>query len=144
MGVLRRSILKYGDLLYTIAGTIGRLTLVEEPLLPANCNQAIAIIRPKPGIPPNFLLMWMRQPSFRAELHRNVVHAVQANLSLGMISNASIVLPKGETLRNLFQPIDEILKKITANRAESRTLAALRDALLPKLLSGEVVAKENS
>jgi type I restriction enzyme, S subunit len=31
-----------------------------------------------------------------------------------------------------------IIEKITANNLESRTLAALRDVLLPKLLSGEV------
>ncbi len=33
---------------------------------------------------------------------------------------------------------EPILNRILANHAESRTLAALRDALLPKLLSGEL------
>jgi len=32
--------------------------------------------------------------------------------------------------------------RVTTNRLESRTLAELRDALLPKLLSGEIRAKE--
>jgi type I restriction enzyme S subunit len=31
---------------YTIAGTIGRYAMVNESLLPANTNQAVAIIRP--------------------------------------------------------------------------------------------------
>jgi hypothetical protein len=32
----------------------------------------------------------------------------------------------------------DIWRQIHANQAESRTLAAIRDALLPKLLSGEL------
>jgi type I restriction enzyme S subunit len=136
-GVLKRSILKRGDVLYTIAGTIGRTTIVEA-LLPANCNQAVAIIRPKTDIPSGFLLLWLQQRSFQEELHSNVVHAVQANLSLGMISKARIATPAGEKLSGLFEPIDKILKKIIANRSERRTLTALRNTLLPKLLSGAI------
>ncbi len=34
-----------------------------------------------------------------------------------------------------------IFNKITANEKESRTLASLRDALLPKLMRGEVRVK---
>jgi type I restriction enzyme, S subunit len=140
-GVLQRSILKAGDLVYTIAGTIGRIAVIEETLLPANCNQAVAIIRPRSGIPSGFLLLSMQQPTFQDELHSNIVHAVQANLSLGMISKAKIISPRREAVSRLFQPIDKILKNITANRSESRTLAAMRDALLPKLLSGELGVK---
>jgi len=40
-----------------------------------------------------------------------------------------------ETMNKRFTPL---LDKLIANRLESRTLAALRDALLPKLLSGEL------
>ncbi|MEZ5387558.1 MAG: hypothetical protein R3F13_18765 [Prosthecobacter sp.] len=34
-----------------------------------------------------------------------------------------------------------LIDKIIANRVQSRTLAELRDTLLPKLLSGEVSVK---
>ena len=137
-GVLKRSILKAGDVAYTIAGTIGRMTVIREDLLPANCNQAIAIIRPKPEVPSGFILLSMKQPSFQRELHSNIVHAVQANLSLGMLSKAKIIFPPKNEFARLFQPINDLLKRIDANRAESRTLTELRDALLPKLLSGEL------
>jgi type I restriction enzyme S subunit len=36
------------------------------------------------------------------------------------------------------QVAQPLIKKALRNRHESRTLAALRDALLPKLLSGEL------
>jgi len=141
-GVLKRSILKADDVLYTIAGTIGRIASAEDWILPANTNQAIAIIRPEPGIPSGFLILTMRHEVFREELHHNIVHAVQANLSLGMLSKARVVVPPETILRKLFAPIDEILRKISANRTQSRTLATLRDTLLPKLLSGELSVSE--
>ncbi len=138
-GALKRSILRTNDVVYTIAGTIGRIGVVEDYLLPANTNQAVAIVRPKPGIiPPAFLVLMMRQQAFQEELHSNIVHAVQANLSLGMISSAKAVFPPLDSLGKTFKPIEDILQKISANRRESRTLADIRDALLPKLLSGEL------
>jgi type I restriction enzyme S subunit len=137
-GVLKRSILMANDVLYTIAGTIGRIALAEDWLLPANTNQAVAIIRPEPKIPSGFLMLTMRHEVFREELHNNIVHAVQANLSLGMLSKARVVVPPPSVLQQLFRPIEALLSEISANRAQSRTLATLRDTLLPKLLSGEL------
>ncbi len=138
VGVLKRSILLANDVLYTIAGTIGRIALTEEWLLPANTNQAVAIIRPELKIPSGFLMLTMRHEVFREELHNNIVHAVQANLSLGMLSKARVVVPSQSILQQLFKPIDALLSQISSNRAQSRTLANLRDTLLPKLMSGEV------
>lgn len=142
MGVLKRSILLRNDVLYTIAGTIGRCSIVEESLLPANTNQAIAIIRPKTTVPPAFLALTMRQEGFCKELHSNIVHAVQANLSLGMLSKAKVVLPPENTLPQLFMPIADIMKRMSSTRVEYRTLAALRDTLLPELISGKLRIKD--
>ena len=141
LGELKRSVLQANDVLYTIAGTIGRTAIVDESLLPANTNQAVAIIRPKQAIPSSFLVMTMRSAAFREDLHSNIVHAVQANLSLGMLSKARSVVPPGGKLPQLYTPIVELLKRVSATRAESRSLAALRDALLPKLIGGEISIK---
>ena len=137
-GVLKRSILQANDVLYTIAGTIGRIATAEHWVLPANTNQAVAIIRPKSTIPSSFLVLTMQHEVFREELHNNIVHAVQANLSLGMLSKARAVVPPEDVLLKIFKPIDDIMSQISANRAQSRTLATIRDALLPKLLSGDI------
>ena len=135
---LKRSILQANDVLYTIAGTIGRIATAEDWVLPANTNQAVAIIRPKPTIPSSFLVLTMRHDVFREDLHNNIVHAVQANLSLGMLSKARAVVPPDDVLLKVFKPIADIMSQISANRSQSRTLATLRDTLLPKLLSGEI------
>jgi type I restriction enzyme S subunit len=137
-GVLKRSVLFANDALYTIAGTIGRIALAEDWMLPANTNQAVAIIRPESDIPSGFIVLTMQHDEFRKELHNNIVQAVQANLSLGMLSKARVVVPPRFYLPQIFAPIGALLSQISANRAQSRTLATLRDTLLPKLLSGEL------
>jgi type I restriction enzyme S subunit len=141
LGVLKRSVLRTEDVLYTIAGTIGRVSIVRESLLPANTNQAVAIIRPKSKVPSAFLALALRQVAFREELHSNIVHAVQANLSLGTLSKAQVVVPPEDTLPQLFAPTQVVVERTALARAQSRTLAALRDALLPKLVSGELRVK---
>ena len=138
LGVLKRSILQANDVLYTIAGTIGRTAIVDESLLPANTNQAVAVVRPKQAIPAIFLAMTMQESTFREELHSNIVQAVQANLSLGTLSRARTVIPPRDTLVELFMPIADFAKRVASSRSESRALAALRDTLLPKLISGDL------
>jgi type I restriction enzyme S subunit len=137
-GVLKRSILGMNDILYTIAGTIGRISIVEEWLLPANTNQAVAILRPKPSIPAAFFVLTMQNEEFRKELHNNIVQAVQANLSLGMLSNARAVVPPENILREIFTPIESMFEQISVNRDQIRTLVTLRETLLPKLFNGEL------
>lgn len=44
---LSRSQIQENDILFSIAGAIGRIALVNEEILPANTNQALAIIRLK-------------------------------------------------------------------------------------------------
>jgi type I restriction enzyme S subunit len=42
---LKRSQLKVNDILFSIAGALGRIGIVKKEILPANTNQALAIIR---------------------------------------------------------------------------------------------------
>jgi type I restriction enzyme, S subunit len=142
-GILRRSILQNEDILYSIAGTIGRIAFVDNDLLPANTNQALAIIRANTEcVPSRFLLMLLRQRDFMATLHKKIVHAVQANLSLSMISSALCLLPPVDVLAATFAPIEIVIRLIESNNRETRTLATTRDLLLPKLMSGEVQLRE--
>jgi len=48
------------------------------------------------------------------------------------------VQPPGDVLRAFTHAASPILKRTAASRAESATLAALRDTLLPKLISGDL------
>ena len=46
--------------------------------------------------------------------------------------------PEQETLLEFSSAVDPLLNRISVCEAENKTLAELRDALLPKLISGEL------
>jgi len=48
------------------------------------------------------------------------------------------VIPPRRLLRRMTEIVGPLLDAIINNRLESRTLAELRDTLLPKLISGEL------
>jgi type I restriction enzyme S subunit len=56
----------------------------------------------------------------------------------GDISAFKVALPHKPLAAALTKQIEPMVERITANLHQSRTLATLRDTLLPKLLSGEV------
>ncbi|MBP7371367.1 MAG: hypothetical protein KA923_00905, partial [Opitutaceae bacterium] len=51
---------------------------------------------------------------------------------------SKLVIPSGEALEAFDEQIAPIFSQIHANDHQTRTLATLRDTLLPKLLSGEL------
>jgi type I restriction enzyme S subunit len=54
------------------------------------------------------------------------------------IARYEIVLPSAELAEKYSELVEQFVQRIQSNIEKSRTLAALRDALLPKLMSGEV------
>jgi type I restriction enzyme S subunit len=54
------------------------------------------------------------------------------------LSDAKVVVPGTATLQAASSALSPLVQRVIATRVESRTLAALRDTLLPKLISGEL------
>lgn len=67
--------------------------------------------------------------------------AVQPKLNQGNMNRIPFILSKPEISQAFAKTIDSLFAQIRANTEESRTLATLRDTLLPKLLSGELSVK---
>ena len=72
--------------------------------------------------------------------------SVLANLSKGRFETLQVINPPHALIRAFHSSVSPLFENILANTRQSSTLATLRDALLPKLLSGElsvaVVAEE--
>ena len=137
--MLKRSRIQKGDILITIAGTIGRIAYTTEDILPANTNQAIGIMRVnKESMHPYFIYCLFKTPEIRDDFDGRVVHAVQPNLSLGEIGNIEFKMPPKENLDFGMARIIPLFQKKEKNQTQIRTLSTLRDTLLPKLMSGEV------
>lgn len=92
---LKRSQLKNGDILFSIAGALGRTAIVNEAILPANTNQALAIIRLKEDSTfLNEYILSTLTSGYTIEQVENLKGGVaQQNLSLGQIKSFQIPLP---------------------------------------------------
>ena len=92
--LLARSRLHAGDVLVAIAGAIGRVAIVSEEDLPANCNQAVAIVTPRRGsVLPEWLAFALASPACQRVLSDNSVQSAQANLSLADLRGTTIPVP---------------------------------------------------
>ena len=139
-GILKRSILQTDDVLVSIAGTIGRVAILPPELSNSNSNQAIAFIRLKCGyhIIGEFVRLLLRTDRVQNTFQSRIVQGVQPNLSLTEIGNLKFALPN----KSVIDVWNEIGISIGSyrrfNEQEITNLSALRDALLPKLMSGEI------
>lgn len=112
---LKRSQLKEGDLLLSIAGAIGRVAIVTKEMLPANTNQALAIIRiVNEQIYLPYIRLILTSPIVIEQFERKKQGVAQLNLSLKDINEISIPLPSKEKqieLADLFKKVVNIIYK---------------------------------
>ncbi len=92
---LKRSQLAKDDILFSIAGALGYTAIVTSDILPANTNQAIAILRLKKDleIDKSFLLYWLNSETVKEQTDVNKAGVAQMNLSLSQLKNYIISLP---------------------------------------------------
>jgi type I restriction enzyme S subunit len=60
------------------------------------------------------------------------------HIKRGDLDEALVLIPNEEDLSAMTQKVDPIIEKVITNQTQILTLTALRDTLLPKLMSGEV------
>ncbi|EEV6062117.1 restriction endonuclease subunit S [Escherichia coli] len=141
--LLKRSILKENDLLFSIAGTIGRVSVVTADILDCNCNQAIAFVRlEQPSSHLHLVRMNLLSSRIQQEVESKLVQGVQANLSLTSLGDLKIILPSNDILNVFNGIIAPIWEEQHSINRQSNYLSQLRDTLLPKLLSGEITLPE--
>lgn len=137
--LLKRSIIKANDIVFTIAGTLGRFAMVDNSVLPANTNQAVAIIRPDENkVTPAYLYSFFIGNWQNEYYSKRIQQAVQANLSLTTIKSLPIAVLSNTTMNDYDELVSPLFALMKGNEEENRRLSELRDTLLPKLMSGEL------
>ena len=71
-----------------------------------------------------------------------ITGAVQLKISQANLRNLSVVIPTQADLREIDAIIQPLFSEIRNLRAENQRLSAIRDSLLPKLMSGELDISE--
>ena len=92
---LKRSQLQNGDLLFSIAGVIGRVGVITKECLPANTNQALAIIRfdTSKEINKEYAKHALLSSFVESQWKMKMRGAAQMNISLKDVGDINIPLP---------------------------------------------------
>ena len=108
---LKRSILKENDLLFAIAGaTIGKVNFVNNEILPANTNQALAIIRLKKTENSKFVYQILKSDIMHRYIKDSISVGAQPNLNLQQMNEFSFFYPsisEQQKIGSFLYPIDE-------------------------------------
>lgn len=88
------------------------------------------------------LFFSLLQPSFRERAVGFATGTTVLALPKDAVLNHALVLPDANLVNAFNDKVEPLLALSYQNIEQSRTLAALRDALLPKLLSGEIRVRE--
>ena len=116
---------------------IATVGLVALNVKESQTNQQINSVVPYEDFYRYFLFLTMKSSY-------DLLHAMASggtatlNLNTGDFSKIPVVYPGKDVLMNFHNKIEPFFTKIYFNQSQIRTLAKMRDTLLPKLMSGEV------
>lgn len=137
---LSRSVIYDGDILITIAGaTVGKLAMVNKNHLPANTNQALAIVRVNINkVERDFLFYWLQSEYIVSSIKCIQTVGAQPNLSLAQIGEFSVPLPSKEEQIKIVSSLESIDKKVSSVKDKLSRQVSLKKALMQDLLTGKV------
>jgi type I restriction enzyme S subunit len=102
------------------------------------CSSDIFVFRAKPGFPTPYLYLAFSEDSFVAAATGGSTGTRMPRADWGHLRNEVFAMGDERVMRAFGDITAPMLTRTASLAAESRTLAALRDTLLPKLISGEL------
>ncbi len=112
---------------------VGRMGILTKP----GCsNQAASGLIPKKEIGVYFLFLSL--VFTRSFLGRIATGAAQQNISQEILKKHTLILPPIEIISKFNDMITPIFEQMKTIQIQIQTLTKIRDALLPKLMSGEI------
>lgn len=137
--VINEKWLRFGDLLInsTGDGTLGRAAQVWFQPKNLTVDSHVTIVRPAKENLIFYIGLW-------GILHEKEIESLhtgstgQTELPRDRVKAMELLLPDDDTLDRFNALITPMAAAIVANQEENNRLTALRDAILPKLMSGEI------
>ena len=127
---LKRSQIEADDILFSMAGIyLGKLAIVKDEDVPANTNQAVALIRFNKGVNIDYLYYFMVQKSFNAYVNCMSAQAAQPNINLKQIGNLQIVLPTDKQQKRIAGILSAYDNLIENNNKRIRLLEQMAENL---------------
>lgn len=128
-----------GDVVYSRRGDVERRALIRAEEAGWLCGTGCLRVRfGASGLNPDFGAAYLGTAEARAWVVRHAVGATMPNLNTAILGELPLLVPPSELQQRFAQIIEPLDKRGTTALVESRTLASIRDALLPKLLTGDL------
>lgn len=138
-GVARISsgLLPAGTLLMSSRAPIGYLAIAA---LPVAINQGFIAMPPGSALPPVWLLFWAKTNMEAIKQKAN--GSTFMEISKAAFRPIKVVAPPPKILAQFDEVAAPMMERIKNNEYHIATLAALRDALLPRLISGQLRVRQ--
>ncbi len=135
----KRVVPRHGDIVFCYEARLGDFALLP-PGLRCCLGRRMALVRPLPEVgSKHFLFHYFTAKPFQSFLRAHINPGSTVDRILLKDFPNYPVLACADDLRERFEVIGgPIWTTIHKNQAESQTLAAIRDTLLPKLITGEI------
>jgi type I restriction enzyme S subunit len=124
---------------------IERVWLVDvRPPERAVCSTEFLVLRARPPFTRSFVYCLARSPLFRQQVEGLATGTSKSHqrAQVEAVFNLAVVVPPSVIVAAFDRSADSLLARTLECRRECRTLAALRDTLLPKLISAELRVKD--
>lgn len=136
---LARHKLLPGDVVFSRRGDVERHAFISETERGWLCGTGCLLLRPGKSWPsPAFFSLLLDTPHIKSWLVQHAVGATMPNLNTGILGSVPVVQPSNL----LLEAFERTVSALEASRAENavtlQVLGDLRDALLPRLVSGQL------
>ncbi len=144
-GELRRSILQKNDILFAIAGaTVGKVAIVKDEILPANTNQALAIIRLEDVQKLMFILFILQSGIMKKYIYQNIAIGAQPNLNLEQIGDFTFYTPINPEQQKIAAFLSVVDRKIQLLTRKKELLDDYKKGVMQKIFSQEFRFKDEN
>lgn len=131
--------LAVGDIVFSRRGDVGRHATVSEREVGWLCGTGCLLVRPGVGAKsPAYLSQALAHPQSVEWLGRHAVGATMPNLNTGILEALPLLSPTEAVLGAFERTVGPMEQRMTLNHAHASSLSAIRDQLLPRLISGKL------
>jgi type I restriction enzyme S subunit len=130
-----------GDVLIARMADPGHGVVIEEQVEAVFASYLIRF-RLKDQAYIRYIQYWLRSDGYWELVTSRYAGTTRASLNAQVLSSFQLIIPPKPIASAFSEIVNALRNKVVAAAGESRTLAALRDALLPKLIRGEIRLKD--
>ena len=135
---LAKSTLYGGEIIISNVGDVGSVFLCPKLDGPMTLGNNIIMLRPEDDTLRYYLYIWFKHFQGQALIQGIKGGSAQPKFNKTDFKNTSVLLPPAELLSRFHNTTTPMFEAINQNQCENKYLSDLRDALLPKLMSGEL------